>query len=235
MNYLTALRLTWSTLDTLNYREADRDLWVEAKMRQGRQIQIAPTDLGGRYFALCGFWEPQVTKAINRTSRHGLLVDIGANFGYFSALWLTHPDTHVIAVKPSREFIPIVRANLAGFGNRGSLFEGVVGDATGTVSFAGRGMTGTIVAEEAVDGYKVAMTTLSDLLAGEFKGKFIEVLKIDAEGYDLIILNANRDLFSQRRVGLVLWEKARTQDEQNFVNFLQSAGYRLVLNSFMFG
>jgi FkbM family methyltransferase len=204
-------------------------------MRGGQTVRIVPTDLGGRYFALCGFWEPQTTRSIVRTRRQGLMIDVGANFGYFSALWLRFPGARVIAIEPSSAYTTVLRENLADFVERARLFEGVVGETNGVANFAGEGMLGHIVPCETLGSYRVPMTTLSQLLAGEASEERIEVLKIDAEGYDLTILNANRNLFQQQRVGLVLWEKADTPEEQGFVTFIRSVGYHPVLDSSMLG
>lgn len=232
-------RLTWPTLDRLPYRESDRDLWEYARHRSGGvPVRIDPTDLGGRYFALCGVWEPPVSRAITRHPGRGLMVDVGANFGYYSTLWLNcSPENRVVAVEPSAAFVPIFGDNLGGCTNRARLFAGVVGEADREVRFAGEGMLGRVVPEGTSGGYPVPMVTLPRLLALEVPDldPVIEVLKIDAEGYDLTILNANRELFVRGRIRMVLWERAGTAEESEFIAFLLGLGYQPVLDSYTLG
>jgi FkbM family methyltransferase len=159
------------------------------------------------------------------------MIDVGANFGYFSALWLRGPDARLIAVEPHPTYVPILRRNLAPYGDRARVFACAIGETEGDATFAGEGMLGHVVPDDTPGGFRVPMTTLDWLLGGEP----VELLKIDAEGYDLKILDANRDLFSRRRVRLLLWERADTPEEQAFVEFLRGCGYRPVLESSMFG
>ncbi|MBY0461084.1 MAG: FkbM family methyltransferase [Gemmataceae bacterium] len=229
-----AARLTWPTLNRLPYREADRDLWEFPRACfGGPPVRILPTDLGGRYFALCGFWEPHVTRFVAGRRAPGLLIDVGANFGYFSALWLRCPGASVVAVEPSPVYLPVLRANLDRYPGRARVFPGVAGEAEGEVAFAGEGMLGRVVPVGTPDSYRVPMTTLPALVAAH-PGP-IEALKIDAEGYDLTILNTVRDWFRAGRVRTVLWERAGTPAEAELVAFLRAAGYRPGLDSYMLG
>jgi FkbM family methyltransferase len=231
-----AARITWPTLDALPYRDEDAELWRTGRLREnGKLVQIDPVDYGGRYFALCGFWEPWTTDIIERFAGPGLLIDVGANYGYFSVLWLRSPGNTVIAVEPSPRFAPIVSANVASEGDRARVLEGVIGDRSGTVSFGGDGMLAKVVDPDSPGSYNVQMFTLSEIVERFAPGKEIEVLKIDAEGYDLRILQASRPLFESGRIRCVLWEKAGEDEEEAFIRFLSANGYRRILDSSMLG
>src|SRR5271170_2149268 len=55
-----------------------------------------------KLFALTGLYQPEMTETILKRPHEGTLVDIGANFGYFSVLWLSTWDGDVVAIEPIR-------------------------------------------------------------------------------------------------------------------------------------
>jgi FkbM family methyltransferase len=65
--------------------------WLESRTRAttffGADLDVEATEIGGRYIAYFGIWEPNLTHWISRRLRPGdVFVDIGANVGYFSLL-----------------------------------------------------------------------------------------------------------------------------------------------------
>jgi FkbM family methyltransferase len=160
--------------------------------------------------AFVGVYEPELTRLLidkSRNARHRLLVDVGANFGYFSLLWAgLHPDNKSIAYEPARETGSALAGNIA----RNRLHERVmlvakaVGDAMGEVSIdENPSQTGwsRIVPSS---NTRVEMVTLDEefLSAGED----IEFLKIDAEGYDWAVLKGSVGLLKNRRIRTVVFE-----------------------------
>lgn len=64
----------------------------------GVTMQLMPTDEGHSNIAFTGFYELDLTERIvNHAKQGGVLVDVGANYGYFSLLWsAVRPDNKVI-------------------------------------------------------------------------------------------------------------------------------------------
>jgi len=82
-----ATPLTWIFLEKFPYRnERYSNIWEFGSLRgfPSAQIRLNPKDLGGRHFAATDFWEPALSRLIALPERKGLLINVGANYGYFS-------------------------------------------------------------------------------------------------------------------------------------------------------
>src|SRR5437867_3007474 len=64
---------------------------------------LARTDCGHRELAWLGFCERELSRKLSRLARRGgVLVDVGANVGYFSILWVAlNPRNRAYAFEPS--------------------------------------------------------------------------------------------------------------------------------------
>src|SRR5690606_3514262 len=70
---------------------------------QGFDMSVVQGDIISDCIIASGVWEPKLTELIlGDASQGGLLVEIGANLGYFSLLWAAQsPDNRSIAFEPS--------------------------------------------------------------------------------------------------------------------------------------
>src|SRR2546423_1316289 len=76
---------------------------------------VISRDYGHRFIAWCGFYDLALTRSLSVLARQGgLLVDVGANVGYFSVLW-SGLDAHnrVLAFEPSPRNVCLLRGNVA--------------------------------------------------------------------------------------------------------------------------
>jgi hypothetical protein len=75
---------------------------------------------------------------------------------------------------------------------------------------------------------RVPMLTLASLLS-EYHEATIDVLKVDAEGYDLTILETCKPLFAAGAIKTVFWEVTPSAAQDQFQQFLKISGYRPIL------
>ena len=144
-------------------------------------------------------------------------VDVGANVGDWLAGIVeanAHESLRAIAFEPSSGAFARLAGRFAG-DERVRLVNAAVGDETREVAFfeerdAGKGST--LVpgfAAVAGDPRTVGMHTLDDVLA-EHGWEGADMLKIDAEGYDLRVLRGARRLLARHAFGVVQFEYNRS-------------------------
>lgn len=196
------------------------------------KIKVNPKCLHARFFVMSGYYEEFLTQEILSPQRKGLLVDIGANFGYYSVLWLQKEGTRVIAVEPITEYVELLHENLKDYRSRSEIFPGCIGDRNGTAlldTFGDPTMLTKVVTDEHQEGVRRSeMLTLNSLLE-KYNEQSIDVLKIDAEGYDLKILESCKSLFAAKAIKTVFWETANCPEEKEMMEFLESLGYAKIL------
>ncbi len=182
-----------------------------------------------------------MTSMIKARRHRGLLVDVGANYGYFSRLWLCKSDTFVIAIEPVPEYVAMLERNLRQYAGRHRIFAGCIGDHSGTAILDTIGsdatmLTRVIEKDEGVSGRTLhaEMRTLPELMT-QFGVEYIDVLKVDSEGFDIKILNSARTLFQANSIGIVFWERTMQKNEEELEAFLESLGYERILDSHMIG
>jgi hypothetical protein len=106
---------------------------------QGARLKLCPTDQGHAKIALTSVYEPELSRQISSLARiGGLLVDVGANYGYYSVLWTYgHLSNRVIAFEASpRNIIPL-KHNIASNGllDRVEIFQKALGRDRGSMRF----------------------------------------------------------------------------------------------------
>lgn len=230
-----AFPIAWSYLSELPLHSKTEQEYTYSSPRQfpQTQIKVNPKCLHARFFVMTGYYEQLLTKEILSPHRKGLLVDIGANFGYYSVLWLQKQGTRAIAVEPVSEYVELLHENLKNYQLRSEVFPGCIGDRNGTVLLDTVGeptMLTKVVTDERQEGVRRSqMLTLKSLL-DKYNEHGIDVLKIDAEGYDLKILETCKSLFAAKAIKTVFWEIANSPEEKEMMGFLESLGYSKILD-----
>ncbi|MFB2936472.1 FkbM family methyltransferase [Aerosakkonemataceae cyanobacterium BLCC-F154] len=231
-----AAPINWLTLAEFPLDSETELLYSYGSPRKFPQIKLKvnPKCLHARFFVMSGYYEELLTKEILSERRRGLLVDIGANFGYYSVLWLQKEGTRVIAVEPVTEYVELLHENLKDYLSRFEIFPGCIGDRNGTAFLDTLGdptMLTKVVTDEHQEEEGVRrseMLTLNSLLE-KYNEHSIDVLKIDAEGYDLKILESCKSLFAAKAIKTVFWETANSAEEKEMMKFLESLGYSKIL------
>jgi FkbM family methyltransferase len=214
-------------------------------------VSALATDLGAPRFAcdlsdeiarevcLTGYYEPPVTRLIHRRLRQGgTMVDVGANWGYFSLLAASAVGANgrVVSLEPDPRQFATLESNvrLNAFTQIAPLRQAAAaaaGDATllGYVDDAGnRGVSrlGTQVSNGPT--FDVKCVAIDDVVAGL---PHVDVIKVDVEGAELGVLRGMRDGLSAHKYRSVLlelhpdWLAARGDSPDACVALLLDAGY----------
>jgi FkbM family methyltransferase len=172
-------------------------------------------DLGfAPHILLDGFWEYWVTQFMARAARPGMTaVDVGANFGYYSLLLadLVGETGRLIAVEPNPHVAAKLRRTLAinGFVERATVEEVALGaSAQGQTTFLvpqGQSLNARIVSpgspHEPGHTIQVRTTNIDTLCA---KLDRVDLIKVDAEGGEVGILEGMRETVARHHPTLLL-------------------------------
>jgi FkbM family methyltransferase len=204
----------------------------------GVRMDLVPGDELHGCIAFTGIYEPELSRRIARHAREGgLMVDVGANYGYFSLLWAAGaPENRVVAFEASPRNLPGLRRNveLNGLAGRIRVEPRAAGREEGLLDFdpgppeqTGWGGVTRAGGEGMV---RVECVRLDGALADVER---IDVLKIDVEGADAWVIEGAAELLRSRRVRHVYFElnKPRMRlleiADDTAVSCLRDAGYRV--------
>ena len=195
----------------------DAALFEDAALRfaPGVRMRLMPGDVAHAPIAALGYYEPVLSRRVARVGRDegGLLVDVGANAGYFSLLWAAQrPDNRVIAFEPSPRNVALLTENVArnGLADRVDVRPLAAGTARGTLTFhlgpdaqTGWGSFSSYVGGQTLEVPVVRLDEVID--------EPVRLLKVDAEGADPWVLEGAEGLFRQRAVAEVHFEHLKSR------------------------
>lgn len=203
-------------------------------------LRLAPGDVAHCAIALTGVYEHDVSRRLARLARlGGLLVDVGANYGYYPCLWLgMHSGNRAIAFEALPANADALRSNIDrnGFSARADVQPLAVGRRAGHLAFRTgasdqTGQGGLAGANETAN-VSVAVCTLDDFFSAR-PNESIDVLKIDTEGADTWVLEGARGLLERGRIRHIFFEqfpdrmRALGIREGAASELLESFGYRV--------
>lgn len=185
-----------------------------------------------------GQWEPVLSRAIlARAHKSGILVDAGANLGYFSLLWAaSHAANRVYAFEASPRVFPKLARNIQLNRLSGQIqsFQIALSDRNGISAFEcgphEQTGWGRLVIGSVADTDNVEIARMDTLFATIPR---IEVLKIDTEGADTLVLTGAEGLLRQKKIGAVYFEQILDQMAELGVNpgdaarLLEDCGYEV--------
>ena len=206
------------------------------------KMDLSPTDTSHRQIIMTGFYELELSKRIKTLSkrRKGILIDVGANYGYFSLLWCANNCENIAyAFEPLHsnyvELIKNIEKNskqkqilseqLALSHRRGEM-KFVLNNLGGETGWGGF----TLNKESE---YINVETTLLDEYCKRKSIENICVLKIDTEGADTWVLNGAKELLRTNKIENIFFEinKERMNllgiSENEPFNFLSSFRYKI--------
>jgi len=195
-------------------------LYEEASLSfaPGAVMELMPGDVISDSIALAGVYELELTRRLIRLARRpGMLVDVGANLGYFSLLWTAaNPGNRAVAFEASPRNVELLRKNVAmnGFEDRIDIVPMAAGsrrerryfdpgpqDQTGWGGFCASDQKGAI---------EVEVVRIDETLGGDVR---IDLLKIDVEGADFLVLTGCERLLRQRRIREIWYEQNKPRME----------------------
>jgi FkbM family methyltransferase len=218
-------------------------LFENANLRfaPGVRLALKSTDIAHKQIAFLGYMERELTVLMSSLAeRGGLLVDVGANYGYFTCLWAAARNTNrVIAFEGSPRNVDALKTNV----ERNRLGESVTiapvaaGRARGRMQFSlgpenETGWGGLSVGKKE-DQIEVDVVTLNDYFQGEKVVPEIAVLKVDTEGADTWVLQGCEPLLQARRIRNIFFETNPDRmselgiEASEAVTLLTKHGYRL--------
>jgi FkbM family methyltransferase len=173
--------------------------------------ELLPNDVISGNIAFNGFYELALSRRIAQCAKDAsLLVDVGANMGYFSLLWTgINQKGTAIAFEPQPRNLKNLENNI----NRNKLADRIqvipkaVGDRVGFTQFD--------VGPVEQTGWGGISTSTSDTnitvpivrLDLELANSKIDVLKIDVEGADTWVLFGCEELLRKQQIGRIFFEQ----------------------------
>lgn len=161
--------------------------------------------------ALTGLYEYGLSRQIlQKAQGGGLFVDVGANLGYFSLLWLgAKAGNRAVAIEASERNQRLLKRNIEANGmlDRVQLLNVAAGDHNGTVRFdtgpaEQTGWGGVVEGSSPSEGVEVEMVRLDAVIEEP-----IAVLKIDVEGADTLVLRGCEKLLQRKMIQTLFFEQ----------------------------
>ncbi len=206
------------------------------KVAPNIKMQLVPSDVMHACIGFTGIYEEELTKRLSQKAMEGgLLIDVGANAGYFTLIWAAlNPLNRVMAFEASSRNVEILNHNLKenGVANRVQLFPIALGDKKGTLPFdpgpAEQTGWGGIALKSSQTTIQVPMDRLDNLLSEDIK---VDVMKVDVEGADTLVIMGAENLLRNKRIKFLFYEQNKSRIRQLGINeneaftFLTSVGY----------
>ena len=211
----------------------------------GAMFDCDLSDLLSREVCFTGLYEPPVTRVFQRQLRPGgTVMDVGANWGYFTLLAAAAvgPSGAVVSLEPDPRQYETLAGNVAmnGFTHVTTL-RAAASSRPGRVTLLGysddeenRGVTRIAAgdgraAPDAARQFDVDAVTIDGLMPPI---REVDLVKIDVEGAEDLVLEGMREGLSQHRYRAILLElhptllEARGVNPESCVRVLQQHGYR---------
>ena len=199
---------------------------------------LLPTDHLHRQILHTGFYEEDLSRWLSHTARTegGLLVDVGANIGYFTALWLAgRTDNTAHCFEPSPRNLQLLAGNLAQpkLQGRHTIHPTALSRESGRMNFdpgpeEQTGWGGLDPSNSSL-AVSVDVRRLDDVLP-EAR---ITVLKIDCEGADPWVIEGASKLLERQLIRHVVFENNPSRSRQlgtstpKAIELLKSCGYKV--------
>lgn len=201
------------------------------------KMRLSPADSFHGEIAFCGIYEADESRAIHALAKEkgGLLVDVGANFGYYTLLWCAaNPANRVLAIEASPKNAQALRENVEsnGFTDRVKILECAVTREKGEVTFdlGSDQETGWGGISSGLEGGAITVPgeRLDDLM-----DEPVTVLKVDCEGADAWVIEGASGLLNSGKISHVFFEENVWRQERLGIEsasskeILQNAGFQI--------
>jgi FkbM family methyltransferase len=205
---------------------------------KGVKLDLLNTCTAHKPIVQMGFFELALTRKLSELAKAGgLLLDVGANFGYFSCMWASlNPSNKVIAFEASPRVFKPLSINVAknGLQDRVTIVNKALGNEKGILPFDpgpdSETGWGGLVSQSSQRTIDVPVVTLDEYMDPEVK---IAAMKIDTEGADYLVLLGATSILKQKKVAHIFYEenlsrmKALGIKKDEAKSFLESIGYKV--------
>ena len=179
-------------------------------------LKLMSSDVGHQQLAFTGFYERDVTLGIAKLAKSGgLMVDVGANYGYYSCLWASAGiNNHVIAFEASPNNINPLKTNIDrnNLGQQIKLENLAVGKEKGILPFTfgssdKQSGWGGVLKESEKGDCQVDVISLDYYFSNQDTDFTINVLKIDVEGGDTLVIQGAEKLLQNHQIKHIFFEE----------------------------
>ncbi len=219
-------------------------LYQQARLRYAPDMLMnVPKGRDSMYdcIALMGVYEAELTRRVQGLARRGgLMIDVGANVGYFTLVWLANNALNkVLAFEPAPLVIPYLEENLRtnSVGTRVTVLTCAASARDGVARFnsisdspTGWGRLASPSETVGAVGNDIQTVRLDSVIA---KDERVAFLKIDVEGSESEVLDGALHLLDSRRVEHIYVEvnkpgaRSLGHPESRALDILSTAGYKL--------
>ncbi|MEP6582921.1 MAG: FkbM family methyltransferase [Ginsengibacter sp.] len=191
-----------------------RDKNISLEFNKKLKLDLSKKDVGHQSIIFNGYYELELTKAILKLGAiGGLMIDVGANYGYFSCLWASQNSVNeVIAFEASPVNIQPLTNNVNKNGLSGAItiIPNAVGKEKGKLKFdlgnkSQQTGWGGLTINSNSSSIEVEVDTLDNYADNNNISK-IDVLKIDTEGADTWVLYGAEKLLKEKKIGHIFFE-----------------------------
>lgn len=192
------------------------------------EITIDPNELIGRHIYLTGEFDRSIVELLcNFSEPNDTLLDIGANIGYVSACFLQNvPGSKSIAVEPQADVLKLLSANLPQA--RSTVYPYAISNTDGDAWFetnqANSG-AGRVVAGGGIGTIRIP-TRSADTMFRDIQPTHIDLVKIDAEGFEKTIISACAQHFERLQPKAIIFEDS-ANDALEISASLAAIGYKV--------
>lgn len=205
------------------------------------EMELVPGDHISDVIAFIGIYEEVLSKRVAHLARQGgVMIDVGANLGYFSLLWAAlNNENKCFAFEASPRNIPLLNRNISqnGFESQIKVFPVAAGKESGILSFnlgpveqTGWGGFGVRSAGNVLD---VDVVRVDQVVSCDMP---IALLKVDIEGADAWALMGAEKLLKTKSVREVWFEQNKPRMQELGIplnaaqDFLSTMGYSSLPN-----
>lgn len=176
-----------------------------AKTSDGFSVTVLADDLIGRHLLISGQFDRSIVRVLLDHAAPGdVLLDIGANIGYVSAVFMQKtPQSRAICIEPQPGVADILRQNMNQFDGRATIEQIGLADRDGTLRFRldtkNRGAS-----RIADDGEIEILVRQADTALKTYDR--VDLIKIDVEGYEEPIFRSAAGELARLRPRAILFE-----------------------------
>ena len=176
-----------------------------AMTSDGFPMHVYADDLIGRHIVMSGKFDRSVIQALLNLARPGdTLLDIGANIGYYSALFLHKvKNSRAVCFEPQPGIVDLLRLNLAQFGDRAQVHQVGLADKEGELRFH-VDLTNRGASRFRTDGELVIKVQDAAKVFAELDR--VDLMKIDVEGFEEPIFRAIEGELARLQPRAILFE-----------------------------
>lgn len=208
----------------------------------GMTMELVPGDWISGSIAFTGFYDLKLSRFVQNLARQGgTLIDVGANLGYFSLLWVAaNSGNRCLAFEPSPRVADLMTRNIErnGVGDRTTLLRQAAGRQAGSLQFdpgpPDQTGWGGLSVNESDDTVDVDVVRIDETVGAK---EDVSLLKIDTEGADTWVLMGCERLLRNRCIRHIWFEQNKPRlralciRDDEALRFLSSMGYKVTAES----